>query len=155
MWKKTAGDGLRARPERPVRGSSVKEFRAAVVRPFLNRRLDVGVNMLIAGGYTGQTIENFYPSAIQQWPAWDSDRTAKRQLTYKSAAKGFTIGNRGKPSPGHHQASIICQCFACLSSLPELVSTSFPSSTPRKASIRSAISCSSLLLPFMMITSRQ
>jgi hypothetical protein len=47
-------------------GTSVREFRAAVVRPFLDRRLDVGVNMLIASGYTGQTIENFYPSSIQQ-----------------------------------------------------------------------------------------
>ena len=47
-------------------GVSVKEFRAAVVRPFLNDRLDIGVNMLVAGGYTGQTIENFYPSPIQE-----------------------------------------------------------------------------------------
>jgi hypothetical protein len=47
-------------------GTSVREFRAAVVRPFLNRRLDIGVNMLIAGGYTGQTIESFYPSSIQE-----------------------------------------------------------------------------------------
>jgi hypothetical protein len=47
-------------------GTSVREFRAAVVRPFLDRRLDVGVNMLIASGYTGQTIENFYPSSIQR-----------------------------------------------------------------------------------------
>ena len=31
-----------------------------------------------------------------------------------------------------------------LSSLPELVSTSFPNSTPRSASIRSAISCNFL-----------
>jgi len=37
----------------------VKEFRAAIVRPFLNGRMDAGVNMLIARGYTGQTTENF------------------------------------------------------------------------------------------------
>ena len=47
-------------------GVLVKEFRAAVVRPFLNERVDVGVNLLIASGYTGQTTENFFPSATQE-----------------------------------------------------------------------------------------
>src|ERR1700722_14132141 len=47
-------------------GTSVKEFRGAVVRPFMNGRLDAGVNFLIAHGYTGQTTENFYPSDIQE-----------------------------------------------------------------------------------------
>jgi hypothetical protein len=36
-----------------------KEFRLSVVRPFLEGRIDVGVNMMIARGYTGQTTENF------------------------------------------------------------------------------------------------
>ena len=36
-----------------------KEFRLAVVRPFLAGRINVGVNMMIARGYTGQTTENF------------------------------------------------------------------------------------------------
>ena len=36
-----------------------KEFRLAVVRPFLGGRINVGVNMMIAEGYTGQTTENF------------------------------------------------------------------------------------------------
>ena len=36
-----------------------KEFRLAVVRPFLDGRINVGVNMMIARGYTGQTTENF------------------------------------------------------------------------------------------------
>ncbi len=40
-------------------GTSVKEFRGAVVRPFSNGRMNVGVNFLIASGYTGQTTENF------------------------------------------------------------------------------------------------
>ncbi len=47
-------------------GVPVKEFRGAVVRPFLNGRMNVGVNFLVAGGYTGQTAENFYPSDIQE-----------------------------------------------------------------------------------------
>jgi hypothetical protein len=36
-----------------------KEFRLAVVRPFLEGRINVGMNMMIASGYTGQTTENF------------------------------------------------------------------------------------------------
>jgi hypothetical protein len=36
-----------------------KEFRLAVTRPFLGGKMNVGVNMLIARGFTGQTVENF------------------------------------------------------------------------------------------------
>ena len=36
-----------------------REFRLAVVRPFLAGKINVGVNMMIARGYTGQTTENF------------------------------------------------------------------------------------------------
>jgi hypothetical protein len=36
-----------------------KEFRLALVRPFLAGRVNVGVNLMIARGYTGQTTENF------------------------------------------------------------------------------------------------
>jgi hypothetical protein len=36
-----------------------KEFRLALARPFLNGKINVGVNMMIARGYTGQTVENF------------------------------------------------------------------------------------------------
>lgn len=35
------------------------EFRLAVVRPFLEGRINIGVNMMIARGYTGQTTETF------------------------------------------------------------------------------------------------
>jgi hypothetical protein len=40
-------------------GVPTKEFRLALSRPFLNRRLSIGLNMMIASGYTGQTTENF------------------------------------------------------------------------------------------------
>ena len=36
-----------------------KEFRLAAARPFLEGRLNVGVNMMIASGWAGQTTENF------------------------------------------------------------------------------------------------
>ena len=47
-------------------GTPVKEFRGAVVRPFGGGRFTGGINFLIASGYSGQTTENFYPSAIQE-----------------------------------------------------------------------------------------
>ena len=36
-----------------------KEFRLALVRPFFQGRIEVGMNMMIARGYTGQTTESF------------------------------------------------------------------------------------------------
>jgi hypothetical protein len=41
-----------------------KEFRLAVSRPFLEGRLNVGVNMLLATGWTGQTVENFALASV-------------------------------------------------------------------------------------------
>jgi hypothetical protein len=40
-------------------GVPVKEFRLSLVRPFYAGKINVGVNMMIASGYTGQTTENF------------------------------------------------------------------------------------------------
>jgi len=36
-----------------------KEFRLALARPFLEGKLNLGLNMMIASGFTGQTAENF------------------------------------------------------------------------------------------------
>jgi hypothetical protein len=38
-------------------GVPVREIRAAVLRPFLENRMSIGVNFLLASGYTGQTTE--------------------------------------------------------------------------------------------------
>jgi Carboxypeptidase regulatory-like domain len=64
-------------------GTPVKEFRGAMVRPFLNGRMNVGVNFLIAGGYTGQTTENFYPSDIQEVVGVRIPSYASLSFTYK------------------------------------------------------------------------
>jgi hypothetical protein len=53
-------------PNAECTGTPVKEFRGALVRPFLKGRMDAGVNFFIATGYTGQTTENFFPSSIQE-----------------------------------------------------------------------------------------
>ena len=45
-------------------GVSNQEFRLAVARPFMEGRLNVGVNMMIASGWTGQTTENFATVAV-------------------------------------------------------------------------------------------
>jgi len=47
-------------------GVPVKEFRAALVRPFLNGRTNLGVNILLASGCSGQTTQSFYPSGIRE-----------------------------------------------------------------------------------------
>ncbi len=41
-----------------------KEFRLAVSRPFKDGRINVGVNMMIASGWTGQTTENFAAASV-------------------------------------------------------------------------------------------
>jgi hypothetical protein len=41
-----------------------KEFRLAVARPFMEGRINVGVNMMIASGWTGQTTENFAAASV-------------------------------------------------------------------------------------------
>jgi hypothetical protein len=64
-------------------GVSVKEFRGAVVRLFLNDRLEAGVNFLIASGYTGQTTENFAPSSIEEVVGVRIPSYASLSLTYR------------------------------------------------------------------------
>jgi len=49
VGQKPLGDGFVAVP--------VKEFRAAVLRSLHNQRIDLGLNLLVACGYTGQTTE--------------------------------------------------------------------------------------------------
>ena len=71
-------------------GTQVKEFRGALVRPFLSGRLTAGVNFLIASGYTGQTTENFYPSDIQEV-------VGVRIPSYASATVTYRFGRTGAP----------------------------------------------------------
>jgi hypothetical protein len=61
----------------------VKEFRGAVVRPFMNGRLDAGVNFLIARGYSGQTTEDFFASDIQEVVGVRIPSYASVTLTYR------------------------------------------------------------------------
>jgi hypothetical protein len=49
---------------------------------------DAGLNMLIAGGYTGQTIENFGASDVQEV-------VGVRIPCYASANVTYTFGHKG------------------------------------------------------------
>lgn len=71
-------------------GTTVKEFRAAIIRPFLSNRFVAGVNFLIASGYTGQTTENFYPSDIQEV-------VGVRIPSYASVSLTYRFGRTGNP----------------------------------------------------------
>jgi len=64
-------------------GTPVKEFRGAVIRPFMNGRLTAGVNFLVASGYSGQTTENFYPSDIQEVVGVRIPSYASVSITYR------------------------------------------------------------------------
>ncbi|HKH97571.1 MAG TPA: carboxypeptidase-like regulatory domain-containing protein [Candidatus Sulfotelmatobacter sp.] len=64
-------------------GTPVKEFRGALVRPFLDGRLDAGIHFLVASGYTGQTTENFSSSAIQEVVGIRIPSCASITLTYR------------------------------------------------------------------------
>jgi hypothetical protein len=45
-------------------GVPVREFRAALARSFQDGRFNIGVNLLAAKGFTGQTLESFHPSVL-------------------------------------------------------------------------------------------
>ena len=77
-------------------GTPVKEFRGALVRPFLNGRMDAGVNFLVASGYGGQTTENFYPSEIQEV-------VGVRIPSYASVTLTYRFGRTAAPRNTSHQ----------------------------------------------------
>jgi hypothetical protein len=68
---KPLGTGCPPDPNAECDGVPVKEFRAAVIRPFMTGRLTVGVNMLIASGHTGQTLETFAPPTSRKLPEFE------------------------------------------------------------------------------------
>jgi Carboxypeptidase regulatory-like domain len=83
VGKKPLGTGCLPDLNAECTGTPVKEFRGAVVRPFMNGRVDAGVNFLIARGYTGQTTENFYPSDIQEVVGVRVPSYASLTITYR------------------------------------------------------------------------
>jgi hypothetical protein len=83
VGKKPLGTGCLPDVNAQCLGTAVKEFRGAVVRPFLDERLNVGVNFLLAGGYTGQTLESFGGSEISEVVGVRIPSYASVNLTWK------------------------------------------------------------------------
>ena len=83
VGRKPLGTGCEPNLNAQCVGVPVREFRAAVVRPFLYSKLNVGVNMLIASGYTGQTLERFAPSPINEVTGVRIPSYASISLTWK------------------------------------------------------------------------
>lgn len=90
VGRKPLGTGCAPDPNAQCVGVPVKEFRAAVVRPFLEGHLNLGLNMLIAGGYTGQTAENFGDSDLQEVVGVRIPSYASLNITYR-------FGGQAKP----------------------------------------------------------
>jgi hypothetical protein len=78
-------------------GTPVKEFRGALVRPFMNGRLDVGVNFLIASGYTGQTTQYFSYPVINPNPDQIQEVVGVRVPSYTSVSFTYRFGRQVSP----------------------------------------------------------
>jgi hypothetical protein len=66
VGRKPLGTGCLPNLSAECVGVAVRELRGALVRSFLQERFAASVNLVIAGGDTGQTTENFYPSDVQE-----------------------------------------------------------------------------------------
>jgi Carboxypeptidase regulatory-like domain len=80
---KPLGTGCNPNPNEECTGVPVKEFRVAIVRPFLDNRLETGVNFLVARGYTGQTTQNFGSDPIPEVVGVRIPSYASVGLTYR------------------------------------------------------------------------
>jgi hypothetical protein len=80
---KPLGTGCNPNPNAECTGVPVKEFRGAIVRPFLDNRLETGVNFLVARGYAGQTTQNFSSDPILEVVGVRIASYASVSLTYR------------------------------------------------------------------------
>jgi hypothetical protein len=87
---KPLGTGCVPDPTAQCVGVAVKEFRGAMARAFEGGRFNVGVNLLLAKGYTGQTLETFYPSA-------NATVTGVRIPSYASVSFTYRFGEHPAP----------------------------------------------------------
>ena len=90
---KPLGTGCEPDPNIQCTGTPVKEFRGAVVRPFMNGRLAAGVNFLLASGYSGQTLENFCTVLTPQCsPSEVAEVVGVRMPSYASVSFTYRFG---------------------------------------------------------------
>lgn len=79
---KPLGTGCAPNPAAECVGVPVKELRMALTRSFREGRITAGLDGMWASGYTGQTLESFYPSLAQQ-------ATGVRAAPYAGATVGY------------------------------------------------------------------
>ncbi len=87
---KPLGAGCTPDPSVQCKGVTVREFRAAIAHPFQEGRINVGVNLLVAKGFTGQTLETLYPSPR-------SEVTGVRIPSYASLSFTYNFGDHRAP----------------------------------------------------------
>ena len=87
---KPLGTGCYPNPNVECIGVAVKELRGAIARPLQDGRFNIGLNLFVAKGFTGQTLENFYPSSI-------AEVTGVRIPSYASLS--FTYRFNGRTAP--------------------------------------------------------
>jgi hypothetical protein len=80
---KPLGTGCNPDPSAQCVGVSVSEFRANIARPLEHGRFNIGVNLLVAKGFTGQTLENFYPSVASEMTGVRIPSYASVNFTYR------------------------------------------------------------------------
>jgi hypothetical protein len=80
---KPLGTGCNPGSDAQCVGVPVKEFRASVARPFQDGRFNVGVNLSVAKGFTGQTLESFYPSIASEVTGVRIPSFASVSFTYR------------------------------------------------------------------------
>jgi hypothetical protein len=92
---KPLGTGCQPNSNAQCIGVAVKEFRAAVARPFEEGRFEIGFNLLAAAGYTGQTLESFYPTVLSEPAGVRIAPYASLSFTYR--LNGRTIPQKSSP----------------------------------------------------------
>ncbi len=83
---KPLGTGCAPDPNAQCIGVRVRELRAAVSRSFQEGRFNIGTNLFLASGFTGQTLETFYPSTTSQVAGVRIPSYASINFTYRFGA---------------------------------------------------------------------
>jgi hypothetical protein len=88
---KPLGELVSGAPSSEAISVPVTEVRGAILRPFKEGRMDLGVNFLIAKGHTGQTTEQFEPSSFMTIVGVPLRLCASASFTYHFGREHWTF----------------------------------------------------------------
>jgi hypothetical protein len=91
---KPLGELVSSVPSSDAFGVPNTEFRGAVLRSFKQSRMDLGVNFLIASGYTGQTTEQLEASPFMSVVGVGLHSYASVSFSYHFDRKGNRTATR-------------------------------------------------------------